>query len=134
MIATTKIAGVTFENRQELLKNLYNRTSIVRLVKTPFKNTKTNVTELAIQVIDDNTKNLLGYIPKQNIDKFTNISKMILNVSYYNNIYSGELREMIPPSKKQYAIIKKCIEKGKLKEMPIYDKNIFGMVIESLSK
>ena len=138
--AEVRIAGVTFSNevedggesRQDLLKSLYNKPSIVSLIHTTFHNQDTNCEEKAIKVISDASGKCLGYIPKDDVDKFWNTSKMVLTVSKYKDTYSGGLVKPTPPSKKQYAFVKAKREEGILAEMPPYDKTIYQHVIANL--
>lgn len=137
----SRIAGVTFandacdggENRQDLLKELMGFPSAVRLQKTIFHNPDTNQDELAIKVISHNTNKVLGYIPRTDIDRFKNESVMILQVSYYKNQYSGALSLPVPPTPKQYSIMKALLWKNKIDTLPVYDKTIYSYAIQKVA-
>lgn len=135
----THIAGVTFandscdggENRQTLLKELSGQPSTVRLRKTIFHNPDTNCDELAIKVISLQTKKVLGYIPREDIDTFLDTPIMILQVSFYKGQYSGGLTVPVPPSPKQYSIMKQLLWKKKIDRLPVYDKIIYSYAIQN---
>lgn len=133
----THIAGVTFcnnavdggESRQELLKDLIGRPTVVNLKKTIFHNPDTNQDELAIKIISQVSGKVLGFIPRDDIEKFVNISQMILQVSYYKNNYSGCLTMMTPPTPKQYGVMKSKLQKKQIKKLPVYDRLMYQYAI-----
>lgn len=132
----THIAGVTFcndaadggENRQDLLKQLYGHPSVVELQKCIFHNTDTNQDELAIKILSRETGRMLGYIPKNDIPRFASVPLMILQVSYYKNVYGGSLTLPTPPTAKQYSAMKQIIYRNG-GQLPMYDKLIYQYVI-----
>lgn len=96
-----KVAGVTFENRQETLSQLVgmNRSIItVDLVYTTFNN------EFAIKLVENSTGREIGWIPKTELYKFVscNVHQMTGFVNYYNNIYYVRLSEQLAPSREDY--------------------------------
>ena len=132
----THIAGVTFcndaadggENRQELLKSLYGHPSVVELEKCIFHNDSTNHDELAIKVISRETGKLLGYIPRDDIQRFANVPLMILQVSFYKNVYGGSLTLPVPPTPKQYSTMKQIVYRNG-GQLPMYDRLIYQYAI-----
>lgn len=134
---STRIAGVTFhnniadggENRQDLLRTLYGKPSVVNLEKTTYYNFDTDQAELAIKVISEETNKVLGFIPKNDIDKFVNIDKMILQVSCYKDNFSGALFTMQPPTPKQYGTVKSRLKSNRIAKLPIYDKLMYSYTI-----
>ena len=96
-----KVAGVTFENRQETLKELVmmNRSIItVNLVYTTFNN------EFAIKLVEDVTGKEIGWIPRTELHKFVscNIHQMTGFIGYYNNTYYVKLSTQLAPSREDY--------------------------------
>lgn len=96
-----KVAGVTFENRQETLAQLVgmNRSIItVDLIYTTFNN------EFAIKLVENTTGREIGWIPKTELYKFTacNIRQMTGFIGYYNDTYYVRLSEQLAPSREDY--------------------------------
>ena len=114
-----KVAGVTFENRQETLKELVelNRSIItVDLVYTTFNN------EFAIKLVENSTGREIGWIPRSELYKFTscNIRQMTGFIGYYNNTYYVRLSEQLAPSREDYyKMYQLCTRYGY--SMPAYD-------------
>ena len=113
-----KVAGVTFENRQETLKELVmmNRSIItVDLVYTKFNN------EFAIKLVEDVTGKEIGWIPRAELHKFVscNIHQMTGFIGYYNNYYV-RLSEQLAPSREDYnKMYQLCTRYGY--SMPAFD-------------
>lgn len=96
-----KVAGVTFERRQETLKELVgmNRSIItVDLIYTTFNN------EFAIKLVENSTGKEIGWIPRSELYKFTscNIRQMTGFIGYYNNTYYVKLSTQLAPSREDY--------------------------------
>lgn len=96
-----KVAGVTFENRQETLKELVgmNRSIItVNLIYTTFNG------EFAIKLVEDVTGKEIGWIPRTELHKFVscNIHQMTGFINFYNNTYYVRLSEQLAPSREDY--------------------------------
>ena len=96
-----KVAGVTFENRQETLKELVeiNRSIItVNLIYTTFNG------EFAIKLVEDVTGKEIGWITKTELYRFTscNIRQMTGFIGYYNNTYYVKLSTQLAPSLDDY--------------------------------
>ena len=114
-----KVAGVTFENRQETLTQLVgmNRSIItVNLIYTTFNG------EFAIKLVEDVTGKEIGWIPKTELYKFTscNIHQMTGFIGYYNNTYYVRLSEQLAPSRNDYEIMYQiCARYGY--SMPAFD-------------
>lgn len=114
-----KVAGVTFENRQETLKELVgiNRSIItVNLVYTTFNG------EFAIKLVENTTVREIGWIPRSELYKFTacNIRQMTGFIGYYNNTYYVRLSEQLAPSRDDYyKMYQLCTKYGY--GMPAYD-------------
>jgi hypothetical protein len=135
-----RIAGVTFSNeicdggesRQELLSSLYGKApSVVKLVHVKFHNEETGEDEDAIKVHSMKLGKVLGYIPRDDIQKFWELEQMILVVGFYKDVYSGMLYIPEAPSGKQYSIIKSRLYKGELKTPPVYDKVAYSWAISN---
>ena len=78
-----KVAGVTFEGRQQTLTQLVgmNRSIItVDLVYTTFNG------EFAIKLVENSTGREIGWIPRSELYRFTacNIRQMTGFIGYYN--------------------------------------------------
>jgi len=133
----THIAGVTFpnddgESRQELLKQIYsggdnNMPVLVSLKQTVFHNEQTGEDENAIQVFRNNK--MLGWIPREDIEKCWEFNQMVCLVNHYKNIYSGALMVSEPPTCKQYGAMKQRKKKGLIKKMPEYDRLCYTFAI-----
>ena len=114
-----KVAGVTFENRQETLKELVmiNRSIItVNLIYTTFNG------EFAIKLVEDVTGKEIGWIPRSELYKFTscNIIQMTGFIGYYNDTYYVRLIEQLAPSREDYErMCQLCTRYGY--GMPAYD-------------
>lgn len=96
-----RVAGVTFNRRQETLKELVgmNRSIVtVDLVYTTFNN------EFAIKLVENSTGREIGWIPKAELYRFTscNIHQMTGFINYYNNTYYVRLSEQLVPSREDY--------------------------------
>ena len=97
-----KVAGVTFENRQETLKELVmmNRSIItVDLIYTTFND------EFAIKLVENTTGREIGWIPRTELHKFVscNIHQMTGFIGYYNSTYYVRLSEQLAPSREDYS-------------------------------
>lgn len=96
----TKVAGVTYEGRQELLKSLQDvcEWRIMDLIRTQYAG------QPAIQVRDRVTGAIVGWIPKSDIDKVIqmNLSTMTGWIGHYHGIYYCQLFETVPPTYEQY--------------------------------
>ena len=114
-----KVAGVTFENRQETLKELVgiNRSIItVDLIYTQFNG------EFAIKLVENTTGKEIGWIPRSELYKFTscNIRQMTGFIGYYNNTYYVRLSEQLAPSRDDYErMYQLCTRYGY--SMPAFD-------------
>lgn len=114
-----KVAGVTFENRQNTLAQLVgmNRGIItVDLVYTTFNN------EFAIKLVENTTGREIGWIPRCELYKFAscNIRQMTGFIGYYNNMCYCKLSAQLAPSRDDYArMCQLCASYGY--GMPAYD-------------
>ena len=128
------IAGVTCpnedgESRQELLKKIFNKgvPVLVTLYRTIFHNEETGEDENAIQVIRNGK--ILGWIPREDIEKCWNLNQMVLVVNYYKNTYSGALVLSQPPTSRQYGVMKQKRKDGVIKSLPEYDRLCYSFAI-----
>lgn len=136
----TKIAGVTYNNdicdggesRQEILKTLSGKPSIVRLVHCNFFNEKTGENERAIKVKSKLSGKVLGYIPRCDIDHLWNVTQMTLVVNCYMGQYSGALMTSIPPTPKQFGAMKSKRNSGAIEQLPEYDKLCYAYAFENI--
>ena len=139
MKSESRIAGVTFkndacdggQNRQELLKALTGEPSIVRLIHCKFFNKEQGITENAIKVKSKNSGKVLGYIPRCDIARLWDVQQMVLHVSCYNGQYSGNLMISVPPTAKQFGLMKSRQNKGQVNRLPDYDKLCYSYAIRN---
>ena len=114
-----KVAGVTFENRQEVLKELVgmNRSIItVDLIYTTFNG------EFAIKLVENTAGREIGWIPRTELHKFVscNIHQMTGFIGYYNNTYYVKLSTQLAPSRDDYSrMCQLCTRYGY--SMPAFD-------------
>ncbi len=117
-----KVVGVSFEDRQETIKNLMNDSRIrsVTLIHTTYTD-ENGVTEPAIQVKDYNTKKVLGWISKSDLNRYEGIYQMTAELGEFNGTYYSYLYMPKAPTPKQYRVVKRyCSEHGI--SMPLYDE------------
>lgn len=138
----TRLAGVTFNNdpvdggesRQALLKAIYDRRYPVRVMLFPciYHNPSTGLDEDAIKVRLLDSMRVVGWIPRDDIKmcKDKNYKEMLLIVSEYKGTYSGGLYEIIPPTARQYGVVKSLKAKHKIKSYPDYDKRCYDRCIQ----
>lgn len=123
-----KVAGVTFENRQDTLAMLVsmNRNIItVDLFYTTFNG------EFAIKLIENSTGLEIGWIPRSELHRFIscNIRQMTGFVGYYNGVYFVKLDWQQAPSCQQWSYVcDYCIRNGY--GYPAFDVRAFGFVNE----
>lgn len=114
----SKVAGVTFENRQETLKSLQKTGEWrkINLIYTTFNNAP------AIKVKDQQSGEILGWIPKKNIQEIMKykITKMTGWIGMYENTYYCCLFVPVKPTRTQYYKVKELCQKNN-RPMPIYD-------------
>ena len=121
-----KVAGVTFENRQQVLAGLLqqNRQVItVDLVYTTFNG------EFAIQLVENSSRQVIGWIPRSELYRFTscNVRQMTGFVGCYNNIYFCKLDWQQTPSQQQWSYVcDYCRRNGY--GYPAFDVRAFGFV------
>ncbi len=122
----SKIVGVTFNERQQTLKELMQDAvwRSVTLIHTTFHNEETGMDEPAIQVKDFITKKDLGWIAKTEIDKFDGIYAMTAEIGEYKNTMFCNLYMPKTPTRNQYWMIKRACEKRGVK-MPLYDATAY---------
>lgn len=131
-----KVAGVTFTNedgtsRQEILAGLVGTTGIITvdLQQTTWHNDETNEDEYAIKCIEHNTRKVIGWIPKTELDNDILSSQMTGFIRYYHNKYSVQLDTIKRPSQKQYHAVKAlCAKQGR--PMVAYDVRAYAYVFE----
>lgn len=129
----TKLVGVTFNNdpedggrsRQEILEELVklNRQIFTAdLVYTKYKD------EFAIKVRDHATKQILGWIPKAEVEKFRDKKiKQLTGFIHYYGAYCVQLDDQQAPTHKQYAYMKHLCEQNGW-SMPAYDKRAYASI------
>lgn len=128
-----KLAGVTFNNeeidggrsRQEILRELVGMNRQIFTADLIY--TKYNG-DFAIKVREHATKQIVGWIPKVELEKFADrsVKQMTGFISNYGS-YSVELSPQDPPTSKQYAYMKAiCNEEGY--SMPAYDKRAYALI------
>lgn len=127
----TRIAGVTFNNeaedggvnRQKILNALAN--SGRQIITVDLKRTQYNG-ELAIKCIEHTTRQVIGWIPKSDIDKITH-SQMTGFIDYGKHGYSVRLDWQHAPTAKQYHYVKSLCTKHGI-ELPAYDIRAYAYV------
>lgn len=139
MKRTIKIAGVTFCNtteyggrhRQTILKEFYQTKDgiiTVDLKRVIFLNPDTHQYEPAIQCIEHTTKQLIGWIPKTEI-QYTTQRQMTGFILFYKNTYSVRLNDQIAPSPAQYKMVKQICQQQHL-VMPAYDVRAYVKIFQ----
>lgn len=137
----SKIAGVTFandpvdggRNRQEILAELYKNGRIitVNLRRTTFNNPETGVVEPAIKCVERNTKQVIGYIPRTDIEKMDGVRQLTGFINFIRDGYSVELTEQQAPSTDQYATAKRYCDQHQ-RPIPAYDSRALGQVFAEM--
>lgn len=136
----SRLAGVTFKNdpqdggrsRQDILKDFVDcgrHILTVDLIYTEYNN------EFAIKVKDHTTKQVLGYIPKSDLDKISSqkIRQMTAFIRFYKNCYSVQLDRINQPTKEQYCYMKHICEENNL-AMPAYDKRAYAEIFALVAR
>ena len=122
-----KVAGVTFEGRQNTLNELVmmNRSIItVDLVYTTFNN------EFAIKLVENSTGREIGWIPRSELYRFIscNIRQMTGFIGYYNNIYFVRVDWQQAPSYPAYVqMYNYCTRNGCA--MPAFDVRAYAGIL-----
>ena len=127
----TKLAGVTFNNdpddggrnRQEILAELYNggrQIFTADLIYTKYKD------EFAVKVRDHLTKQILGWIPKSDLEMFKDKkTRQLTGFIRWHGGYHVQLDTQHAPTHKQYAYMKFLCEQNGY-TMPAYDKRAYA--------
>lgn len=138
MINKTNVAGVTFNNdaedggesRQTILKNLLKATTTgiitVDLKHVDFVN-KDGETEDAIKCVEHSTKQVIGWIPRANIEATTERQVTGFIRYYKNKGYSCVLDTQMKPTQAQYHYIKSYCKANGI-AMPAYDLRAYYSV------
>lgn len=135
-----KIAGVTFNNdekdggesRQAILSTLPQFIT-VNLMRTIYHNPQTNIDEPAIKCFDKKSGKCIGWIARTNIDALWNTSSMTGAITCYKNTFGCTLSESVPPTAKQYAVVKKQCQKNNI-AMPAYDKRAYSALLTNIAR
>lgn len=125
----SKVVGVTFENRQDILKELrqQNAWRSVSLIHTTFHNEQTGLDEPAIKVKDYATKKEIGWIARTDIEKYINITQMTAELGNWEGTEYCNLYIPQKPTQKQYWNVKRyCESRGR--KMPLYDARAYEQV------
>lgn len=131
-----KVAGVTFanedgENRQDIIANVCGMTGIITvdLVHTTWHNDETNEDEYAIKCVEHNTRKVIGWIPRTELNNEALDSQMTGFIRNYHGKYSIQLDTIKRPSSKQYHAVKAlCARQGR--PMVAYDVRAYAYVFE----
>lgn len=125
-----RIAGVTFAN-----ENGENRQDILKAFALQGKNILTvdlKVTEYegekAIKCIEHKTKQMLGWIPKTDIEKVKH-SQMTAFIRKSKRGYSAALDIQKKPTRNQYYYVGKLCERYGM-EQPAYDIRAYAQIFE----
>lgn len=124
-----KIAGVTFEGRQETLAMLVsmNRQVItVDLIYTTFNG------EFAIKLVENSTAREIGWIPRAELHRFIscNIRQMTGFIGYYNDIYFVRVDwQQVPTYHAYVQMYNYCTQNGYA--MPAFDARAYASILET---
>ena len=137
----SRIAGVTFSNdpadggksRQVILGELFQQRHIitVNLIQTKFYNEQTGVTEPAIKCMERDSRQIIGWIPREDIQKLQGIRQMTGFIKFIRDGYSVELMEQKQPTSAQYKAIKNFCENHR-RPMPAYDTRAYGAIFAEM--
>lgn len=142
-IKTCKAAGVTFQNdpadggrpRQEILHELMKKSRYIGVWLRPrkFYRKETGVWEDSIKLIEQRTGQMIGFIPKNLVPEYKNISDMIGELNCVENTIGVRLTMPEEPSQKLYWTIRRhCERTGD--EMPAYDKRAYMERLHMIQK
>ena len=121
-----KVAGVTFEGRQEtlvMLVSMNRRIITVDLVYTTFNG------EFAIKLVENSTGLEIGWIPRTELHRFIscNIRQMTGFIGYYNGIYFARVDWQQAPSYQSYVqMYNYCTRNGYA--MPVFDTRAYACI------
>lgn len=137
----SRIAGVSFNNdpedggrnRQQILAELFgvNKIITVNLKHTTFKNEQTGQIEPAIKCIERSTKQVIGWIPREDIAKMKGVRQLTGFIRFIRDGYSVELESQIAPSSAQYKAVKNFCDNHN-RVMPAYDTRAYGAVFAEM--
>ena len=122
-----KVAGVTFEGRQNTLNELVmmNRSIItVNLIYTTFDG------EFAIKLVEDVTGKEIGWIPRTELHRFIscNIRQMTGFIGYYNGVYYVRVDWQQAPTYQAYVqMYNYCTRNGYA--MPAFDVRAYAGIL-----
>ena len=135
------VAGVTFANpdgtqRQDILKHFGNECFItVNLIKQTFSNAKTGENEPAIACIEKVTKQQLGFISRNDLNRpeVTNVRQLTGQVRCFQNennqtTFYCEIAPVQAPDSEMYANMKKLCAANNL-TLPAYDVRAYEQFI-----
>lgn len=145
---TSRVAGVTFDNevedggrnRQEILAELFqahrqsNNTSAiitVNLKHTTFRNKQTGIIEPAIKCVEKESKQVIGWIPREDIAKMKGIRQLTGFIKFIRDGYAVELDEQSAPTSAQYKAVKTYCDRNR-KPMPAYDARAYGIIFAEM--
>ena len=125
----TKVVGVTFENRQNTLRELRTKNPwrSVSLIHTTYHNPDTGEDEPAIQVKDYETKKELGWIARTEIANYSQVHEMTAELGEYEGTEYCHLYSPKAPTQKQYWAMRKICQ-AQNQQMPIYDERAYEPV------
>ena len=122
----TRVAGVSFDGRQEILESLskIDPWRMMRLIYTTYNG------ETAIQVLDISTQKNIGWIPKSDILLVMQTGLYVLTGCIYSGkSYYVRLYIPIPPSLEQYKKGNElCI--ALRRPIPIYDIRPYTLLLQ----
>jgi len=128
-----KVVGVQFdnadgENRQSILKEIYkNNKYCGRIIGATLKHVLFDG-EPAIQIIEDESKKCIGWIPKEDVERFSHSKKAIIEIRKFSDSYYVRLRKMKIPSQGIYVAVKINTKRTGAK-MPVYDEGAYTKVL-----
>lgn len=136
MKTMVRVAGVTFNNdngvsRQNIIRSLQGEHGIITcdLIETVYHNPETGEDEKAIEVREHVSKQMLGYIPRKELDNENLDNQMTGFIRFYKGTWSVQLDTIKRPSPKQYAYVKSLCTKYR-KAMPAYDVRAYAYMFE----
>lgn len=133
---TYKLVGVSFTNppefggksRQEILKKISETRNIItiNLVPTKFANETTGELEPAIQCLDKQTRQLIGWVAKTDVPSLIHTDQMTGYIMFHKNTYYVEMYHILRPSTEQYRYIKDYCDQYDLPK-PAYDVRAYAV-------
>lgn len=135
----TRLAGVKFNNdpedggrsRQDILREMVETNRSIFTADLVYTRRKE---QFVIKVRDHATKQIIGWIPKEDLVKFKDkkIKQLTGFIKWYG-LYCVSFEEQQAPTHKQYAYMKHLCEMNEWK-MPAYDQRAYKPIFDAVAK